>query len=449
MDSADPPAAGPLARTARNAGWLLGGKSVGAVLSIVYLGLAARTLGLEEFGRFALILTFGQALANLTAFQSWQVVVHYGARWLADGSADRLRQLVGFALALDAGAATVGALAAAAGALALGPLLGWSDDTAQLAVWFALAQLLQLRGAATGLLRLFDRFDLAAYAETVLPAMRFVGALAVWAAGPSVAGFLLAWAVAELVTTVAIALAARRELRTRNLWAGGRPALAGAAAANPGLWRFAWTTNFAQSLNLVWTQLPVLAVGALAGAGPAGLYRIAAQVAGALAKPSQMLTRAIFPEFARQAAAGDPAFGPTLRRAALLATVGGVAMTAFAALAGGPALALIFGSPFAAAAPILTLLTLSTAIQLAGFAFEPALVALGRPGWALAARAAGAALLIATTLILLDRLGPIGAAWGTVAGSLAAAMLLAWALRGATDRPRRGLAAIDAEAPSE
>ncbi|MGN6622487.1 MAG: lipopolysaccharide biosynthesis protein, partial [Sphingomonas sp.] len=40
---------------ARNLGWLLASRGVLAVLSLVYLGIATRTLGVYNFGRFALI----------------------------------------------------------------------------------------------------------------------------------------------------------------------------------------------------------------------------------------------------------------------------------------------------------------------------------------------------------------------------------------------------------
>ena len=49
-------------RLIRNIGWLLTGRGVNAVLSIVYLALATRTLGLDHFGYFAIILALGQTV---------------------------------------------------------------------------------------------------------------------------------------------------------------------------------------------------------------------------------------------------------------------------------------------------------------------------------------------------------------------------------------------------
>mgnify|MGYP001193208811 CR=1 FL=1 len=95
-------AGGPLRRTLQNAGWLLSGKGVGGLFSLVYLGLAARSLGLHDFGEFALLLSFGQAIASLAQFQTAEVVIKFGAPHLAQSRLDRFGRILGYSAALDA-----------------------------------------------------------------------------------------------------------------------------------------------------------------------------------------------------------------------------------------------------------------------------------------------------------------------------------------------------------
>ena len=59
----------------RNLGWLLGSRGINAVLSLVYLALATRTLGVAGFGQFAMILVFAQGIAGIASFNTWQAVV--------------------------------------------------------------------------------------------------------------------------------------------------------------------------------------------------------------------------------------------------------------------------------------------------------------------------------------------------------------------------------------
>ena len=94
-------------RALTNTGWLMGARGINAVLSLGYLALATRALGLQGFGQFILCVTFAQAITGLASFQTWQAVVRWGQR--RDTEADA----VGFALALDFLTVAAGGIAAA------------------------------------------------------------------------------------------------------------------------------------------------------------------------------------------------------------------------------------------------------------------------------------------------------------------------------------------------
>ena len=82
-------------RALTNTGWLMGARGINAVLSLGYLALATRSLGLEGFGSFVLVTAFAQAIAGLVSFQTWQAVVRWGQRRETVGDA------IGFAIGLD------------------------------------------------------------------------------------------------------------------------------------------------------------------------------------------------------------------------------------------------------------------------------------------------------------------------------------------------------------
>ena len=62
-------------RALTNTGWLMGARGINAVLSLAYLALVTRSLGLAGFGQFILAVTFAQAVIGFTSFQTWQAVV--------------------------------------------------------------------------------------------------------------------------------------------------------------------------------------------------------------------------------------------------------------------------------------------------------------------------------------------------------------------------------------
>jgi O-antigen/teichoic acid export membrane protein len=99
-------------RTFANLGWLLSSRGTSALLSLAYLGLATRALGVQHFGQFSLILSAAQAIAVLVGTQTWQIIVRYGLPHMAVRADDRLVRLVRGTMILDAASAVVGTLIA-------------------------------------------------------------------------------------------------------------------------------------------------------------------------------------------------------------------------------------------------------------------------------------------------------------------------------------------------
>ena len=415
-----------LARMSRNISWGLGSRGFNSVVGIAYLALAARTLGPTAFGEFVLILTYGQMIANFVQFQSWKGVIRYGALHVAADRTDRLGRLFGFTATLDFGSALAGALIAAVGAPLVAPLFDWSARDQLSAAAFGAILLLSTGATPTGMLRLFNRFDLIAYAEAVGPLFRLGGSFVAWLNGAHVGTFLAVWAAAAVAQALAQWAAALAVAQSRPAF--GRRGFRRGRIENEGIWRFMLQTNISNSVTTFWLQLGTLGVGAIAGAADAGAFRLAQRIAKGVVRPVRPVTLALYPELARLVAVGDRR---QLRLMAVRATIlaAAVAFTVVigTGLAGREILGLIAGRQFEFAYPFLFLLSIATAIDLAGFAFEPLQDAHGHSGTVLRARlvAAGAyALLLAG---LMPWLGGIGAAIAAIICSLLIFGQLAWA----------------------
>ena len=77
----------------RNFGWMLSARVLAAVFSLIYLAIITRSLGVTGFGKFALITGAAQFLANLLAFQTWQIIVQYGVAHIENNDETRLARL--------------------------------------------------------------------------------------------------------------------------------------------------------------------------------------------------------------------------------------------------------------------------------------------------------------------------------------------------------------------
>jgi len=411
----------------RNAGWLLAGKAFGAVLSLAYLALATRGLGMMLFGQFVLVLGLAQGIVALVSFQTWQIVIRYGFAPLRAGDRSGLGRLLGFCGALDLAGALVGCLIAVGATTLMGAHFGWSPVVARQALLFCLVMLLSIRSTPVGILRLFDRFGVGAAADSVTAIVRFLGALVVMGQEPTLAGFLVAWGVAEVATALAYWIFAVRVARGN---VAGVAALGAAPRDHPGLLRFATVTNLGATLGTVGNQVAVLLVGFVAGPVAAGGYRLAYQLGQSLARVSDMLARSMFAELNRAAHSDSFAEMRTLfRQTSRLAIGGGVGIVLILLLIGKPALTLIAGPAYASAYPLLVLLGTAAALDLGAVSFEPTLMATGRAGLAFRLRLAKALALLLLLAILLPRIGPLGAALATLGGSLLSLVLSGIAAR--------------------
>jgi O-antigen/teichoic acid export membrane protein len=415
---------GSLGRIFTNLGWLLGGKAIGAVLSLVYLALAARTLGPEGFGQFSLILGGAQAISAFVSCQTWQIVLRYGLPHLQQGRAAAAARLAGFCLSLDMAGAVIGCAIASVAVIVLGPWLGWSARLSHDGLAFSCVILLTGRSTAVGILRLHDRFGVGASADTVTPITRFLGALTVVSFGATVRGFLIAWAAGEIMTAIAYWVCVRRVAPGSLTWPGAR-GIRRVLRDNTGLWRFTWMTNLNVTLDAGGRQVVVLLVGLVVGPVGAGQYRLANQLAQALARISDMASRAIFSELARaHAASAGGAFKRILLRAIGLAVLAGIAITLILLTLGQPLLRLIAGPRDAGIYPLLLMLGFGSALDLASVVFAPALTAMGKQGRVLLVRICANLCLFGSLAVLLPWLGTSGAALAMIAASGATLVML-------------------------
>lgn len=422
-----------LPRLARNVGWLLGGKGITGLFSLFYLAIAARALGPLQFGIFSLVLTYAQLFANLVQFQSWKGVIRFGAVHLAEGRREQLSRLLGFSAVLDWSSALAGAVLAIGGAFVVAPLFGWSLQVQHQAAIFAAVLLLTTGATASGMLRLFDRFDLLTYSEACSPTVRLIGVVAAWLAGGGVGAFLTVWALAAVAQFVATWLAVLLAHPVRLLV--GRRSLALAIRENRGLWRFMWQTSLSSSFAFLWLQAGTLAVGAYAGPKMAGGFRLADRVANAMAKPTETITRALYPELARLVASDDrETLRKLFRRTMIISGLLAILIVAIAATAGPWLLRALAGKRFEFAQPFLLTLAIAAAIDIAGFVLEPFHNAHGRSGRVLRSRLVAAVVYVVSLAVLLPTMGAIGAA---IAAAVTAAVLVGQLAQSAHDILRR------------
>lgn len=417
----------------KNFAWLLGGKGFGAVCSIIYLAVLARSLGLREFGHFSLIFGTGQALVAIAGFQTWQTIVRFGAESVVKGDWQRFGRLSWLCCGIDVMGAVIGCVIAYVVYYGFGEALELNPAYIDMAFAFNCVLLWSRLTTPNGIVRVLNRFDIGTYVEAVVPAGRLLACAIIVVIGPSVAKFLFAWALFDLIAGALYWFAAWRlapQALSRENRSGWRKAL----QENDKLTQFFGITYLASTLDSVYKQGPLLAVGYLLGTSAAGLYRLAEQLAHGTGKLSILIARVLFPEFARaRMSLSAEHFGNLVRKVSAMAAMSGILVTLLAVFLGKELLVLIGGDDFARGAAVLIPLAIGASLELASVSFEPMLFSTNRARLAILARSAAVTTLVFGILQLFS-LGPVGVGWavalGLAVGYMAMALSVFVTLRG-------------------
>ncbi|MBV1916978.1 MAG: oligosaccharide flippase family protein [Sphingomonadaceae bacterium] len=403
---------------------MLASRGLAAVFSLIYLAIITRTLGVSGFGKFALITGAAQFLANLLAFQTWQIIVQYGVEHIDNRNDTRLARLFRSAVVLDAVSAIVGIAASAILLHFFAEALGMTPTLARATLIFNIIMLVSLRSTPLGIMRVRDRFDYAAAADSATPTLRLIGAVAVAFIHPKLQGFLIAWAIAELLTAEAHWYAVHKigDLRLMlNKGHGFRQVF----ADNPDLVRYSLTSNFSQTLFLSVKQLPLFLVGGLTGTAAAGAFRLAAQLSRSLTTVSQMVAKAAFPEIVRAVRKqGASSLSTMILQSMQVATVIGAVAFTLVIFFGQIILETVGGAEFGTAYISLLWLSAAACTDLAIVAFEPSIMAAQRAHLLFLARLAATAIMIGGALLLEPMMGANGVAAAVFANSISQAILL-------------------------
>ncbi|WP_354070847.1 lipopolysaccharide biosynthesis protein [Caulobacter sp. 1776] len=412
----------PLRRVLANAGELLSGRVVNAVVGLAYIALTARSLGKEAMGVVVLINAFAQFLGEVAHFQSWQTLITFGAGPALDNDRARFQQVLRLSLLLDLISGVLGTALGVLGSFLFWQTLKWPADMSGYGALYALSIGVMTSATGVGLLRLFDRFRFLAAQQAVSSLVRMIGCAVCAVTNAPIQWFLLAWAAGTFASFFYIAAIAAWDLNKRGLLKGFT-ILGPTSQDLPGVWRFAMATNFSSTVDVGFTHVLTLVVGAMLGPVQAAYWRIGKQVADGMAKPARLMVPAMYPELAKMRAAGGQQAMTKL--AVQIGLIGGAAagvLLLVSLVAGRWILEIVMGKAYGAAAGVMNWQVAAAAIGVMTLPLEPMLVSMRAAGAALTVRLVVVTAYLAALAPLITTFGLTGAGAALVAAALAMAI---------------------------
>lgn len=404
-------------RTGANFLRLLRGRGVAALLMLAAMALMARALPAADFGFVMLLHSFVLAVYGLVNPKPFEAVVLYGTRHA--GRPERIEQLLRLTLLLDLATVAVALVLAWFAAAGLAGAFGWSDQQLALARGYSLVLVTSASGWASGVLRLYDRFDVIANQRVVQGVVMLVGAGAAAAADAGVAAFLLVQGLAFAAQKLYLQRVGWREIRRYHPLAPFYgPALRARKRRYPGLGRFLWITYWQGNLDLFPKHLVVLGAGAFIGEAAAGVYRLVAQTTRVVSGPALLLRQVLFPDLARLWRAAPDEYRQLLHRFLTWSAVVAALLVVATFRFGETLVVALFGESYREGSTLLVWLMLAAGLDLTTSVMRAGLYARARAGIVLTAHAVGVALHAATFIPLVLVAGLAGAGAAAAIGSV-------------------------------
>ncbi|MEO5811661.1 MAG: lipopolysaccharide biosynthesis protein [Rhodanobacter sp.] len=413
----------PVRRVLTNFGYLMRGRAVAGLLMLAATALMARTLGPAQFGVAMLIESYYLLMRGLFDFNSFDSVVRFGVPLHADGDQHKLQRLIAVCRRVDRQSMVVGTAVSVLLAPAIGPYIGIEHGAVILLAGYSLVLLTEANNAASGVLRLFNRFDALGWQMTIGAAVTFVGVLVGWWLDATLYVFVIIMAVAQASENLYLSWRGWREYRQQI---GSRLASDVRAhtrvAEFTGLRHFLWMCYWQSNLDLVPRHLAMLLAGNLLGTAGAGMLRLANQLSSLLSKSSRLIRDVAFPDLTRIWLRQREGFARLAYRTALLGSLVGLTVVVASYLWGADFLRVLVGKKFEAAAGLLTLMLLAATFDLASAPLRAAVYVMGRAGRLVLVYIVSTALYLTLFVVLSESMSLIGAG---VAACAAAAMQFA------------------------
>ncbi|WP_445638631.1 lipopolysaccharide biosynthesis protein [Nostoc sp. DSM 114161] len=403
----------------KNASWLLGGRVMTGLTSLVYLSVVTRHLGVTGFGTLVLIQTYIQIVIDLTTFQSSQAVIRYGAICLEGNDKVALQQLLKFTTLLDLLGVLIGLAIAVVIAPHIGFYVGWDETLITQVQWCSLIILFTSTATPRGLLQLCDRYDLLALQITIPTFISMFAALIAVTLNAPLWGYLLVWFIAQGCGGLALFVLGWKEAAKRGMlknmnWTG-----IDLSEHHRGLLQFCIVSNFDSSLPTMMRQASPLAVGIFATPAAAGLFQVSYELSTPLKDLALILNQSVYPELARlDVQQKSRSFVALLLKSSAIATAIGVLILIVIVCAGEIFLKYFFGDEFISAYSILLLLVTAEVFTMANSALEPAFYAIGKPSFPLRINAiAILGVYFPLLLILTKSFGILGTGIATLSST--------------------------------
>ena len=402
-----------LNKVLKNAGTLLSGNIGANIFGLLSIAIFTHSQGAVIFGYYVLFLTFIEIIDRIFNFQTWQAFIKFATDFQVKNDHSNVMMLLKYSFLVDLVSLIVATLVAAGLSIYAMSFFDIPQKYYHLLLLMSLTILFKTTEISTGIFRLFDRFKVQAKIAVYSSATKFVmfGVIAIFT--PSFKMFIYATVFTQFITMVMKYFYAKSVLNEHDIYIVeilkekvNMPLL-----NELKIFSFIVYNNFDIAVRMISRQLDIVILGKLYGVEIVGIYKIAKEASSLIAKLTDPVYQAIYPEFARMLASGKKL---EARQMAIKISLyaGGVGLIFYGlfVLFGKWAIVFAFGKDFVEAYSVSIVYIIAIVIAMISLPLPPLIHSFGLAGHALFNQIISTFLYGVILIILVAKFSMLGAA---------------------------------------
>lgn len=338
-----------LKKVLKNAGILLSGNIGANIFGLLSVAIFTHSQGAKIFGYYVLFLAFIEIVDKIFNFQTWQAFIKFATDFQVKNEHHNVMMLLKYSFLVDLISLIVATIISLVLSNYAMNFFDIPKEYYSLLLLMSLTILFKTTEISTGVFRLYDRFKIQAKIAVYSSAIKFTMFALIALVSPSFEMFVYATILAQFITMMMKYYYAKSVLNEHNITIVeilkekvNKPLL-----KELKIFSFIVYNNFDVAIRMVSRQLDVVILGKLYGAEIVGIYKIAKEIANLIAKLTDPVYQAIYPEFAKMLANGKKLEAKQMAiKISLYAGGAGLVFYGLFALLGEWAIGLAFGKEF-------------------------------------------------------------------------------------------------------
>ena len=369
-----------LKKVLKNAGILFSGNIGANIFGLLSVAIFTHSQGAKIFGYYVLFLAFIEIVDKIFNFQTWQAFIKFATDFQVKDEHHNVMMLLKYSFLVDLISLIVATIISLVLSNYAMNFFDIPKEYYSLLLLMSLTILFKTTEISTGVFRLYDRFKIQAKIAVYSSAIKFTMFALIALVAPSFELFVYATVLAQFITMMMKYFYAKSVLNEHNITIVEilKEKVNMLLLKELKIFSFIVYNNFDIAVRMVSRQLDTVILGKLYGAEIVGIYKIAKEVANLIAKLTDPVYQAIYPEFAKMLANGKKLEAKQMAiKISLYAGGAGLVFYGLFALLGEWAIGLAFGSEFLGAYDVILVYFIAIFVAVISIPLVPMLFSYG------------------------------------------------------------------------